>query len=159
MGIRHVYHINIQCNKVKVIVSLFSCSSDFALYLEDYFMDLCDTLNIGSVWQHDWHHNKFRSSWPTFHGPVILHYVLNVIWCMNIIIFIWDYEWVWSSSWPKVNVGHCDLYVIAQWFYVTSWRQFDVLLSQSGSMWSIFHSPVGLSYISHNLIPKYHIYI
>ena len=51
MGIRHVYHINIQCNKVKVIVALFSCSSDFALYFEDCFMDkvilgilvLCDT--------------------------------------------------------------------------------------------------------------------
>ena len=39
MGIRNVYHINIQCNKVKVIVILFSCSSDFALYFEDYFMD------------------------------------------------------------------------------------------------------------------------
>ena len=35
----HVYHINVQCNKVKVIVTLFSCSSDFALYLEDYLMD------------------------------------------------------------------------------------------------------------------------
>ena len=38
MGIRHVYHINIHCNKIKVIVTLFSCSSDFALYFEDYFM-------------------------------------------------------------------------------------------------------------------------
>ena len=33
------YHINIQYNKVKVIVIIFSCFSDFALYLEDYFMD------------------------------------------------------------------------------------------------------------------------
>ena len=39
MGIWHVFHINIQRNKDKVIVILFSCSSDFALYLEDYFMD------------------------------------------------------------------------------------------------------------------------
>ena len=48
MGIRHVYQINIQCNKVKVIVILFSYYSNFAIYLEDYFMDLCDTWNIGS---------------------------------------------------------------------------------------------------------------
>ena len=34
MGIRHVYHMNIQCNKVKVIVILFSCSSDFPCILE-----------------------------------------------------------------------------------------------------------------------------
>ena len=27
-----------QCDKVKVIVTLFSYSSDFALYFEDYFM-------------------------------------------------------------------------------------------------------------------------
>ena len=39
MGIRHVYHINIQCNKVKVIVTLFSCFSDFDLSFEACFMD------------------------------------------------------------------------------------------------------------------------
>ena len=33
MGIRHIYDINIQCNKVKAIVILFSYSSDFAFYL------------------------------------------------------------------------------------------------------------------------------
>ena len=49
IDIRHVYHSNIQSYKVKVIVIIFSCSSDFALYLEDYFMDLWDTWNIGSV--------------------------------------------------------------------------------------------------------------
>ena len=39
MGIKHVYYINIQCNKVKVIVTLFSCYSDFDVYFEAYFMD------------------------------------------------------------------------------------------------------------------------
>ena len=39
MDISCVYHINIQCHKVKVIVTYFLCISDFALYLEDYFMD------------------------------------------------------------------------------------------------------------------------
>ena len=47
----------IQCDKVKVIVILFSCSSDFALYLEECFMDKCVTWNIVSVR----HHNKCRS--------------------------------------------------------------------------------------------------
>ena len=38
MGIRQVYRINIQCNKVKVIVTYFLYSSSHALYmcLEDY---------------------------------------------------------------------------------------------------------------------------
>ena len=39
MGIRHVYHINIQWNKVKVIVTLFLCISDLDLFFEAYFMD------------------------------------------------------------------------------------------------------------------------
>ena len=39
MGIRRVYRIIIQRNKTKAIVTLFSCSSDFALYFEDNFME------------------------------------------------------------------------------------------------------------------------
>ena len=41
MGIRHVYHINIQCNKVKVIVTYFHASviSVILAYFEAYFMD------------------------------------------------------------------------------------------------------------------------
>ena len=101
--------------------------------------------------------NKCRSPWPIFHGPVILPHILNVIWCISIII--WDYELVWSNSDLKVNVGHCDLYFIVQWFYVTSWRQFNVLLSYFGIIWPIFHNPVILTYISHYLIPNCHIYI
>ena len=38
-------------------------------------------------------------------------------------------------------------------YYVTSWRQFDVLLSYFGIMWPIFHNAVILSYI-YCLIPK-----
>ena len=51
MGIRHIYHINIQYNKVKVIVILFSCSSDFAFFFKTIswinvileILVLCDT--------------------------------------------------------------------------------------------------------------------
>ena len=38
MGIRYVYHINIQSNKVKVIVTLFHASV-ILTYFEAYFMD------------------------------------------------------------------------------------------------------------------------
>ena len=84
---------------------------------------------------------------PSIHLSYFRPYVN---WCMNIII--WDYELVWSNSWPK-----SDLYFMVQWFYATSWRQFDVLLSYFGIKWPIFHSPV--CHISHCLIPKCHIYI
>ena len=74
--------------------------------------------NIGSLWHHDRQHNKYRSPWPIFHGPVILPRILSVNWCMNIII--WDYELVWSNSWPK---------------------------SKCRSMWPTFLGPVILCYI------------
>ena len=175
MGIRPVYYINIQCNKVKVIVTYFHASvilmyilkpiswinasikyiavclykqllkegwasgmfitSTFSVIrsssLWSYFLApailpkilktiswINNTWNIGSVWHHDWQHNKCRSPWPIFHGPVLLPYILNVNWCMNIII--WDYELVWSNSWPK---------------------------SKCRSLWPIFHSPVILCFI------------
>ena len=56
MGIRHVYHINIQCNKVKVIVIIFSCSGILPYVLKTIswinvilgILGLCDT-TIGSI--------------------------------------------------------------------------------------------------------------
>ena len=85
-----------------------------------------------------------------YFSPVILPYILNVIWCMNIII--WDYKLVWGDSWPKSycrslwpifhgpvilcisrrqsrlctrSLGLCDLYFIALWLCLIShtfWR-------------------------------------
>ena len=42
---------------------------------------------------------KLKSSWPIFHGPVILSYILKTIWCMYIIL--WEYESVWPDVWPQ----------------------------------------------------------
>ena len=36
---------------------------------------------------------------PTFHGPMILPFILKTIWCMDIIP--WDYESVWHDIWPQ----------------------------------------------------------
>ena len=59
-----------------------------------------------------------RSLWPIFRGPLILCYILETIWCMNIII--WDYESVWPDVGPQNNCR---------------------------SLWRIFHGPVILPYI------------
>ena len=94
---------------------------------------------------------------------MIWSYILKVIWCMNILI--WDYESVWPNN-LKINVGHCDLYFMVQWFCVTAWRLFDVWTSYFGIMGQhdltfdlkinvglcdIFHGPVILSYISNTV--------
>ena len=114
------------------------------------------------MWHHNWQHNKCRSPWPIFHGPVILLHILNVNWCMNIII--WDYELVWSNSWPESKcrsliyiswssdfmlhlednlmyyyhiLGLCDLYFIALWFCLTSptvWY-LNVIFTYNDTVW------------------------
>ena len=48
-----------------------------------------------------------------FHGPVILPYIFNSIWWMNVIVL--DNESVWSDIWPKIKC-YSELYFTVQWF-------------------------------------------
>ena len=73
---------------------------------------------------------KCRSLWPIVYGPVILPCILKTVWCMNIIL--WDYESVWPTFDLKISVGHCDLYLMIKWFFLMSWRLFDVWTSLFG---------------------------
>ena len=50
---------------------------------------------------------------------VILRYILKTIRCMNIILR--DYDQPFDL---KINVGHCDLYFMVQWFCLMSQRLF-----------------------------------
>ena len=52
-------------------LTYISCSSDFALYFEDYLIDKCHNWNI-HLWCKDLPHTMYVGQWPTFHGPVIL---------------------------------------------------------------------------------------
>ena len=69
-------------------VTYISWSSVFALYLEDYLMHKCHNWNIGSVWFKDFPHNIFVEHWPTFHGPVILSYILKTFSWRNVVLKI-----------------------------------------------------------------------
>ena len=75
--------------------------------------------------------NKSRSLWPVFHGPVILPCILKTF-------DVWtSYFWIMSQYDLKINVGHCDLYFMVQWFCLISWslwRLFDVWTSYFGIM-------------------------
>ena len=55
---------------------------------------------------------------------MILPYILKTICCMNIIL--WDYESVWHDIDLKINIRHCDLYFMVQWFCLISWKLFDI---------------------------------
>ena len=57
-----------------------------------------------------WPQSKYKSTWPIFHGLVILINILKIIWWVNIIVGIMD---------------QCDLYFMVQRFSFISWRLFD----------------------------------
>ena len=43
-----------------------------------------------TVWSKFWPQSKYKSTWPIFHGQVILFNVVKIIWWMNIIVGIMD---------------------------------------------------------------------
>ena len=66
---------------------------------------------------------KWRSAWPIFHGPVILSY-LEVYQ-----IYVHHTLGVWISMTQHLTsklMEITDLYSMVQWFYLISWRLFDV---------------------------------
>ena len=70
---------SIDLNYICRSVTCISWSNDFTLYLEDYSMDKCHNWNIGSVRCKDLNvpHKMYVGQRPTFHGPVILFYILK----------------------------------------------------------------------------------
>ena len=86
------------------------------------------------IWDYEsvWPQNKCRSLWPIFHGQVILPYILKTIWYMNTIL--WDMSQYSPMFDLKINVGHCDLYFMVQWFCLISWRLFNIWTPYFGIM-------------------------
>ena len=83
-----------------------------------------------SVWPDVWPQNNCRSLWPIFHGPVILSYISKIV-------DVWTSYFRIMSQYDrtfdlKINVGHCDLYFMVQWFCLIFWKQFDVWTSYFG---------------------------
>ena len=69
-------------------VTYISWSSDFVLYLEDYLLDKCHNWDTGSMWCKNLPHQMHVGQWSTFHGPVILSYILKTIWWINVVLEI-----------------------------------------------------------------------
>ena len=69
-------------------LTYMSWSNDFAFHLEDYLMDTCHKWNIGFRWCKDLPHKMYVGQWPTFHGPVILSYILKTTWWINVVLEI-----------------------------------------------------------------------
>ena len=40
----------------------------------------------------------------------------------------------YDTTFDLINVGHCDLYLMVQWFYLIFWRLFDIWTPYSGIM-------------------------
>ena len=98
------------------------------VYLEDYLIYEHYYWKNASVWHKELPHQIYVGQWlvHVFRSQVIFAWYvkdyLKGVWCMNIIL--WDYG---SETFDlKINVGHCDLYFMVQWFCHISWRLFDV---------------------------------
>ena len=102
----------------------------FCLYFEDWCMSII-LQDYESARPNIWPQTKCRSLWPIFYSPLILPYILTS-WYVNIKLRIMSqYDMTFDL---KINVGHCDLYFMVQWFYLVSWRLFDVWTSLFGIM-------------------------
>ena len=116
-----------------------------------------------SVWHDIWRQNKCKSIWPLFHGRVILPYILNTIWYITPFLGIMSfYDPMFDL---RINVGHCDLYFMFQWFCLISWQLFSGWTSYFGilsqhdltcdlkicvdhcDLCCILHGPLNLPYI------------
>ena len=77
------------------------------LYFQEYLMLIVISDNK-TVWPKLGPQNKYRSTWPIFHGLVILLNIFKIIWWMNIIVGIMDQcdrDWpheVYVGQWPIV---------------------------------------------------------
>ena len=69
--------------------------------------------------------NNVSHSNLSLHGLVILPYILNSIWWMNVILLeMGQCNTVFGL---KINLGHSDLYFMVQWFfsyYFLLWKTF-----------------------------------
>ena len=150
-------------NNICRSVTYISWSSDFVLSLEDYLMDKCHNWNIGSMWCKDLPHKMYVGQRPTFHGLVILSFILRNIWWMNVEleILIWcdiNIERKLYKCRPVTNISwSCDF---ALYMYLEDYLMNKCCNWNTGSMWCkdlphkmyvcqwpTFHGPVVFSYI------------
>ena len=100
-----------------------------------------------SVWPDIWPNNKCRSLWPIFFGLVILLNILKTIRCMKIILR--NYGLYDPTFDLKINVCHCDLYFMVQWFCLISPRLFDGWVSYFQiirQVWQNFHLKINIGH-------------
>ena len=112
-----------------------------------------------SVWPDVLPQNKCRSLWSIFHGQwfCLISWRLFDVWTSDIRIMS-EYDQTFDL---KINVGHCDLYFMVQWFWLDilnikcmniilwdyEWVWHNIWpLNKCWSLWPIFHGPVILPY-------------
>ena len=74
-----------------------------------------------------WHKHLVETiyvdQWLTFHGPVILPYILKTIWWADVIVGILDPCDATINHIKCISVR--DQHFVVQWFWLISWRRFD----------------------------------
>ena len=113
-----------------------------------------------TVWHKLWPQNKYRSTWPIFHGLVILLNIFKIIWWVNIIVGILEQcdtkidlikicrsvnYILWSSDFASYLDYLMEKY--CTWDNGSMWHKDGPLKTYVGQ-WPIFHGPL--------ILPFYH---
>ena len=118
---------------MQVTVTYISWSGDFALYLKDHLTYAHHIFRLWNVWHNLWPQYDFKSLWPIFHGQWVCPISESPfdIWTSYFQIMKW-HDTVFNLN---MNVSHCDLYFMVQWFCFISRRIFDIFTYFQSMKW------------------------
>ena len=121
-------------NKARSLWPIFYCPVILPYSLKTVWCMNIILKDYESVWNDIWPKNKCTSLWPLFHGPVILPYILKTIFdiCTPYFGIMSQYDPTFDL---KINVGHCDLYFMVQWFCLISWRLYLIYVHHTLGLW------------------------
>ena len=126
-------------------------------------MDKCHNWDIGSMWCKDLPNKIYVGQWPTFHGLVILSFILKTTWWMNVVMGIlihklWP-ENTYVGKWPIFHGTGILPYILNTiwWTILILWIlvQFDTKISRMKFICHdlvIMHVPISAYRICWSLI-------
>ena len=134
-------------------MTYISWSSDFVLYLQDYLSVIFS--DNETVWPKFWPQSKYKSTWPMFHGLVILLNIVKIIGIMHHQHhpIHWPYQ-VYVGQWP-IFYGPAILLHISKTYLMEkrcTWDNGSLWLRDRPckiyvGQWPVFHGPLILPYI------------
>ena len=104
----------------------YECTSYFGI-MNQYFSRFDLKVNVGHCDLYISLFGIMNQYDTTFAFKINVDTVTYISWSSDFAICLQDYLMYDQTFDLKINVGHCDLYFIVQWFCLISWRLFEIL--------------------------------